>query len=98
LPNRFELEHPRATPDDIETSKDWARCIAYGIVGAYGDDIAGLGSVVRSWKDLTAGWQWAERKPKIDPEVVITISNVSSGSSISTFLSYYTQSLIEYSL
>ncbi|TVY12769.1 hypothetical protein LARI1_G009008 [Lachnellula arida] len=71
----YELEHPRATPDDIETSKDWTRCIAYGIEGAYGDDIAGLGSVVRSWKDLTAGWQWAERKPKIDPEVVTTISN-----------------------
>jgi hypothetical protein len=53
--------------------------IGYGIVGAYGDDIPGLGSVVRSWKDLTAGWQWAGRKPKIDPEVVITISNVSPG-------------------
>jgi hypothetical protein len=88
LPNRFELEHPRATLDDIETSKDWAKCIAYGIVGAYGDDIARLGFVVRSWKDLTAGWQWAERKPKIDLEVVITILNVSSGFSIFTFFSY----------
>ncbi|KAK0113079.1 hypothetical protein ONS95_014785 [Cadophora gregata] len=46
--NQFELEHLEATPNDIETSKDWAGCIAHGIVGAYSDDIAALGSVVRS--------------------------------------------------
>jgi hypothetical protein len=50
------------------------------------------------WKDLTAGWQWAECKPKIDPEVVETISNVSPGGAISTLLRYYIQSLIKYSL
>jgi hypothetical protein len=49
--------------------KDQARCIIYSIVGAYNNDIIGLGSIIRSWEDLIAGWQWAEREPKIDPEV-----------------------------
>jgi len=84
--NRYELEHPGVTPNDIETSTDWARCIAYGIVGAYGDDTPGLCSVVRSWKDLTAGWQWAKRQLEIERKVVNTTLNVSPLSGILSFL------------
>ena len=43
FPNRYELEHPGPTPNDIESSKDWTKCIAPGIVGAYGDDILRIG-------------------------------------------------------
>jgi hypothetical protein len=57
LISRLELEHPRATPEDIGTSKDWARSIIYSIVGGYGNDTIGLGSIASLWKDLTAGWQ-----------------------------------------
>ena len=98
LPNKFKLEHLKATLDDIETLKDQARYIIYSIVSAYSDDIAGLGSIDRLWKDLIASSQWAKRKLKIDPKVVTITLNVSPRGVISTLLKHYMQFLIEYSL
>ena len=60
--SRYELRHPTSTPTSIEASKDFTRIIAYGIEGKYDDPNACLSSVVQTYKNFTAGWQWAGHK------------------------------------
>ena len=55
--HRYKTEHPEATPQSIEASKDFVRCIAFGIEGKYDDPWACLSSVVQVYKDFTDGWQ-----------------------------------------
>jgi hypothetical protein len=51
-------EHPDVTPNNIKASKDFMRCVAIGIEGMYDDPDACLSSVVQTYKNFTAGWQW----------------------------------------
>lgn len=70
------MEHPNASPESIEISKDLMRGIVFGIEDYYDNPVACLGSVVQVYKDFTAGWQWTNH-PKIAKNVTRSTSNVS---------------------
>lgn len=74
--SRYEIRHSASTPTSIEASKDFARIIAYGIKGKYDDPNACLSSVVQTYKNFTADWQWASHD-KIDDRMTLSTSNVS---------------------
>jgi hypothetical protein len=74
--SRYEIRNPDSTATSIEASKDFARIITYGIKGKYDDPNACLSSVVQTYQNFTAGWQWAGHE-KIDDGVTLSTSNVS---------------------
>ena len=74
--NRYQTEHPDASPEGIESSKDFVRCIAFGIEGQYDDPWACMSSVVQTYKNFTSGWQW-KGHPKIAENMTLSTSNVS---------------------
>jgi hypothetical protein len=76
-PNSFQAENAEASPNDIKASKDFVRCIAYGIEGKYDDPMACVSTVVQYYKDFTGGWQW-KGNPTIEEKVTLTTSNVRS--------------------
>lgn len=73
--SKYGLRHPGTTPTSIEASKDFVRIITYGIEGKYDDPNACLSSV-QTYKNFTAGWQWAGHE-KIDDRAMLSTSNVS---------------------
>lgn len=73
--HRYKTEHPEATPQSIEASKDFIRCIAFGIEGKYNNPWACLSSVAQAYKDFTGGWQWTGNQ-KIDKKVTVFTFNV----------------------
>jgi hypothetical protein len=74
--SRYEIRNPGSTPTSIEASKDSARIITYGIRGKHDDPNACLSSVVQTYKNFTAGWQWAGHE-KIDDRVTLSTLSVS---------------------
>ena len=81
--NSYEECNPGADPNDIEASKVFVKSIAYGIEGKYDDSRACLSTVVQTYKNFTAGWQWHKHE-KIKDRVTLSTSNVSDSSD--TFL------------
>ena len=55
--NSFRSEHPDASPIDIESSKGFVKCLAFGIEGSFGDPNAALSTIVQYYKDFAGGWQ-----------------------------------------
>lgn len=74
---RYQVEHPEASPESIEASKDFVRCIAFGVEGQYDDPMACMSTVVQMYKNFTGGWQW-QNHPKIPDNVTLSTSNVST--------------------
>ncbi len=77
------LRHPGSTPNSIESSKDFVRIIAYGVKGNYDDLKAYLSTIVQTYKNFTAGWQWA-RHEKINERMSLSTSNVSFHNGLSS--------------
>jgi hypothetical protein len=72
----YQVEHPEASPESTEASKDFVRCIAFGVEGHYDDPLACMSTVVQMYKNFTGGWQWINH-PKIPEKVTLSTSNVS---------------------
>ena len=51
-------------------------CVALGIEGMYDDPDACLSSVIQTYKNFTAGWQWNGHE-QINGRVTLSTSNVS---------------------
>lgn len=49
---RYQVEHPDASPESIAASKDFARCIAFGVESQYDDPWACMSTVVQAYKNL----------------------------------------------
>ena len=58
------MEHPDASPESIEASKDFVRSIAFGVESQYDDPWACMSTVVQTYKNFTGGWLW-KGQPKI---------------------------------
>jgi hypothetical protein len=54
------------------------RIVVFGIEGIYDDPKACLSSIVYTYKNFTAGWQWAGHR-KIDERVTLSTSNAGLG-------------------
>lgn len=74
--NIYQMEHPGASPEGIESPKDFMRGIAFGIEGQCDDPWACMSSVVQTYKNFTGGWQWKGHQ-KIAEIVILSASNVS---------------------
>jgi hypothetical protein len=72
---RYQVEHPEASPESIEASKDFVRCIAFGVEGQYDDPMACMSTVVQMYKNFTGGWQWTNH-PKIPDNVTLSTSKL----------------------
>lgn len=77
------MEHPEASLESIEASKDFVRCIAFGVEGQYDDPMACMSTVVQMYKNFTCGWQWTNH-PKIPDNVTLSTSNVSPYAEMAT--------------
>lgn len=69
------IEYPGATPQDIETSRNFGTSIAVGIEGTYDDIWACLSSIFQGYKAFTGGWPW-DGNGEIDEKVTLSTSNV----------------------
>jgi hypothetical protein len=74
--HRYQVEHPDASPESIAASKDFVRCIAFGVEGQYDDPWACMSTVVQTYKDFAGGRQW-KGHPKIAEKITLSTSNVS---------------------
>jgi hypothetical protein len=54
------------------------RIVAFGIGSIYDDPKACLSSMVQTYKNVTADWQWAGHR-KIDERVTFSTSNIGLG-------------------
>ncbi|KAI9752223.1 MAG: hypothetical protein M1835_001112 [Candelina submexicana] len=72
--DQYKTEHPEATPQSIEASKDFVRCIAFGVEEKHDNPWACLSTVVQAYKDFTGGWQWTGNQ-KTDKNVTVFTSN-----------------------
>lgn len=70
------MEHPDASPESIEASKDFVRCIVFGVQGQYDDPLAYMSTIVQMYKNFTGGWQWTNHQ-KIGEKVTLSTSNMS---------------------
>jgi hypothetical protein len=70
------IKHLGVTLNNIKASKDFIRYVTLGIEGMYNDSDACLSSVVQTYKNFTAGWQWNGHK-QINGRVTLSILNVS---------------------
>ncbi len=47
------MKHPNASPESIEASKDFVRCISLGVESQYDDSLACMSIVVQIYKNFT---------------------------------------------
>jgi hypothetical protein len=96
--HRYQVEHPDASPESIAASKDFVRCIAFGVEGQYNDPWACMSTVVQTYKDFTGGWQWeglpedSGKGPPLDLECKSPAASLASTEMLPLLMTFNTSS------